>query len=66
MHVFWQLDFKWILGGSWRAPGSILEALGLDFKGSDASFLEDFASGRLPSIALLLKPSVGRRQRSNF
>ena len=28
MHVFWQLDFKWILGGSWRAPGSILEKFG--------------------------------------
>ena len=28
MHVFWDLDFKWILGGSWRAPGPILEGFG--------------------------------------
>ena len=28
MHVFWQFDFKWILGGSWRALGPILEGFG--------------------------------------
>ena len=28
MHVFWDLDFKWILGGSWKAPGPILEGFG--------------------------------------
>ena len=46
---------------SWRAPGSILEAPGLDFSGSGDDFFDifvDFLACCLEDVPLVLTPEI--------